>query len=65
MMERNQADSGCRGRREICVAWLVALMIPLTSAAAPQVAPDAAISTGRMSKLATRAAIPLLIPDLL
>lgn len=42
MMERNQAESGCRGRREICVAWLVALMIPLTSAAAPQVAPDAA-----------------------
>ncbi len=42
MTERNRAKSKSRRRHETCVALLVALMIPLTSAAAPQVGPDAA-----------------------
>jgi soluble lytic murein transglycosylase len=41
MRERNQAKSGRRRGREICVAWLAALVIPLTSAASPQAGPDA------------------------
>jgi len=42
MKERSKARSERRRRPEICVVWLAALMIPLTSAASPQLAPDVA-----------------------